>query len=749
MAIPIQRAWTVSVKFKEVGATQQRFIIDGAASGNGTYAGDMATPPVPVTGAAWSISVQHKVGASWVDSFDQIAFPTRSGGFYRFDIQANDDDIDPIFDDLILTCSTPVTLTDFVVFGNVSWYSGCIYNPCNPFPYFVIDSSAVLADALTRPALRASLTALYPEKVFRGPIPIPDPPPFKPLVLPTDGYTVMPPRQVQIFQGPAKDVESAAGPTAVAGKSSARAARATAMSSRIATLPSPVSASAATALSPAVTVSASAIAGILGGLSFCQTGPLAQYLLRFQEYDRTAAELAGGPYTGTGPRRDLGTTATDRNGNYVFRFTMSFSDYLDEIFNDTAAGEDIFVTALPDVIVQVLDPSAPSGVLYETAPFFNIPFFKRINVCVPRDLIHVPGGCVDGQIIQSIGNITVGPLVAGVRHTSNTDLDANGVITSSSSLGPRVDCSAWGGTLYFYACLNQPGVRYYSLSFKKASDPDTSFQFVPEDYSPYHVAPAPVYWVQESVGPVVRFGGIPSYLNIETDTSHGPSYWMDRWKLLKATLTSSYYQTVLGGAGPITFRIQGYDNAGAPVAGADDRITLYVDNNGVDQYIDPNLSMIIGGVRVTQGNCALFTVDKTQLNSPLEVSFRSNQNEGFMNSYQLYMDKGATGFFAIQSVVPPLPPAGWTAPPAKISDSYASNCHFRGTSDEHLYGASAPNVLTADVTPTSGAWLDPHQIFCAFSINLSSSVRVTDGQIVFGPYYTGPILIGISSPDNT
>src|SRR5262245_43515876 len=209
MAIPMQGAWTVSVHSKEAGATQQRFIIEGAASGNGTYAGDTATPAVAVTGDAWSVRVQHKQGTNWVDSFDQIAFPTRSGGFYRFDIQANDDDIDPVFDDLILTCSTPVTLTDFVVYGHVSWYSGCRYNPCNPLPYLVIDSAAALADALTRPAIRTSLMALYPEQVFRNPIPIPDPPPFRPLVLPTEGHAVLPAKQYQIFQGSAvTEVES-------------------------------------------------------------------------------------------------------------------------------------------------------------------------------------------------------------------------------------------------------------------------------------------------------------------------------------------------------------------------------------------------------------------------------------------------------------------------------------------------------------------------------------------------------------
>src|SRR5262249_19689637 len=44
-------------------------------------------------------------------------------------------------------------------------------------------------------------------------------------------------------------------------------------------------------------------------------------LLRFQEYDRTAAEKLGGPYTGEGPRENLGLTVTDEVGNYIFHFS--------------------------------------------------------------------------------------------------------------------------------------------------------------------------------------------------------------------------------------------------------------------------------------------------------------------------------------------------------------------------------------------------------------------------------------------
>jgi hypothetical protein len=195
----------------------------------------------------------------------------------------------------------------------------------------------------------------------------------------------------------------------------------------------------------------------------------------------------------------------------------------------------------------------------------------------------------------------------------------------------------------------------------------------------------------------------------------------------------------LGGPGPIVFRIQGYKDDGTAVGGADDRITLFVDNNGVDQFIDPQLKMIThDSGAISQGNCALFTVPADQPDAPLEISFRSNQNQGYMNSYQLYMDKGATGNF-------PIVPAGGGLITNAYRHGMSLNCNFQGTINDPAYGSPIANEVTADVGPGSGRWLDIGQPFCAFSINLSSTVRITDGQVVFGPYYTGPILIGIKA----
>ena len=138
MAIRMQGAWTVSVHSKSA-AFSQRFLIEGAAAGNGTYTGDIMTPPVFVTGADWTIRIQHNPGTGWRDSEEQITTPTISLGQYRFDIQSNDTGGDLDFNDLILTCSMPATATDFLIFGNVTSYHGyCVFNPCYP-RYFVID----------------------------------------------------------------------------------------------------------------------------------------------------------------------------------------------------------------------------------------------------------------------------------------------------------------------------------------------------------------------------------------------------------------------------------------------------------------------------------------------------------------------------------------------------------------------------------------------------------------------------------
>jgi len=124
--------------------------------------------------------------------------------------------------------------------------------------------------------------------------------------------------------------------------------------------------------------------------------------LKFSEYDRTAAELAGSAYTGTGDRLQLGHAISDMNGNYIFRFSQSFSELVNEIDNDIPTGEDVAVQARPDIIVSVADSLHPSAILHETAPYFNVPQMRRIDICLPKEKINPSSLCFNGNLIGSL-----------------------------------------------------------------------------------------------------------------------------------------------------------------------------------------------------------------------------------------------------------------------------------------------------------------------------------------------------------
>ena len=156
MIISMQGNWTVSVKSKSA-AFAQRFVISGAAAGNGAHSGTPGTS-VSVVGTQWSIAVQNNPGAGFQLSNTMLKFPHKVGGNYEFEIWSDDAAGDHDFNDLILTCSRPASINDFIIYGNLSVYSGlCIFNPCR-CRLFVIESLAALTAALKNPKLREVIT---------------------------------------------------------------------------------------------------------------------------------------------------------------------------------------------------------------------------------------------------------------------------------------------------------------------------------------------------------------------------------------------------------------------------------------------------------------------------------------------------------------------------------------------------------------------------------------------------------------
>ena len=701
MPINMQGSWTVRVKSKDA-SFPQRFIISGAASGNGTYVGAVATPPVFVTGAAWAITIQNNPGSGFVNSGEQIKFPTVSGGQYRFDIESNDAGADEDFNDLILTCSTPVTATDFLIYGNASSYSGlCRFNPCWPF-WLVIDTQLALVEALKNPLLRVPIEKLYPERLRIDPPippgPLPDPPPFRPLVIPLRDQTALPQKRAQAFKVSSQEslIESKA-------VDSVRASESVVALNSFEISQSP---------SLRVDFDRVGLANYFDRIRlFCFTEAMPGVVLRFQEYDRTNAELLGGAYSGDGNRETLGVCATDRNGNYIFRFTRSIADIAAEATGDVAAGESVVVQALPDIIVEVLDAMAPTGVCYESAPYWNVNLRQRIDLCVPRGCGgRLPTTCQGGRAIQAIGNIFV--------IDPNNKIGTAGRVTAKSSLPatPQARCAAWAGSLDLFACfLDQPDVVYYTLRFRRFGDPDWSF--FQEKYTHLEVAKLglPGYTgslvgPNPAIPPLQIDGGpaiaAPAYLNIESDAA-----WVLTHRDRKAVISSWLYAPT---PGSVHFRIEGYTAAGVRVAAATDTIPFFIDNSSPDFLID---SVTVLGQ--PGSDCALFTLPLDDLDAPFTVKFKANQFKGFMNSYNLSVRKGNTGNFQIDGTGPGLITQHYVHGDDLLCSS------FLGTLEDPTVDGFG--YVIANIVPHTGDWLLADQPFCTFAVQLSCNTRVTNG----------------------
>ncbi len=730
MAITMQGTWTVSVKSKNA-SFPQRFIISGATSGNGTYVGAVATPAVLVTGAHWSITIQNNPGAGFINSADQITFPTTSAGQHHFDIQSNDAGGDSDFNDLVLMCSTPASATEFLIYGHVSYYSGyCWFNPCH-LPWIVIDTHIGLARALENPTLKAAIEKIYPERV----IPIPPPPPgppinpakFSPLVIPLREPTALPARLAQQFK---------LAPEA-SGESAAKSKRAEAASTP--TLLRTLAVSQQSSLT--LDIDRASLATIVDRFRpRCETGSLSGVVLGFQEYDRTNAELGGAAYTGAGNREDLGFCATDRNGNYIFRFSRSIAQFIDEATTDVASGENVFTQAMPDVIAQYLDFGRSSAPCHESAPYWNVPNLKQINICVPKECVgRIPSACQGHNAIQAIGNIFIGDVQAGYvapfgappgygpRVGLGNFLGGTGRITAKNPLVdvPQARCAAWINYLDFFACfLDHPNVKYYTIRHRKHQLPFLGWNFFQEKYTHPFIAHLGIPgYTGDLVGPQAGVqlhidGGpkvdAPAYLNIESDGA-----WLFTHRDRKGIITSWLYAAA---PGPVDFRIEGYDAAGNKVAGADDTITLFIEhtsyNDGDSKHLSYNIQQVsLMGSTVVP--CSLITLPPGHASDPLTVKFKAEQPQGFMSSYALSVSRCGGGLTTERK-------SG-----GKIADAYVHGddlaCNeLQGTPDDPV--ADGNGVVAVDVGPILGqTWLPGSPSFGIFNVSLDCATRVTNG----------------------
>ena len=690
MAITMQGNWTVQVKSK-AASFQQRFIIQGSSNGkDGVYAGAVSTSPVQVDGAQWTILIQHKPsgkGASWQASAMRLGTPARSGGQILMDVFSNDSGGDLDYNDLVLTCGMAETASEYVVYGKVRSYHGlCGFNPC--FPWFVVDTWIQWKALLNYPAFKDAVAALYPDRLKKFEkyryLPVEELGPFTPLMLPT----AVPP-QPTINQNFSRAIQPQLGSVA------------------------------ATKLNPDVYLDLGKLRDRLKW--YCSVKDQAGLLLRFQEYDRTGAELAGGAYSGDGERETLGLAVTDEVGNYIFRFSRDLADVVDELDDQVVGGPDLLTQLQPDLLVQVMGGAAESDILFETGLHSNIPNLRRINLCIPEHLLNPGPVCQGGRAIQAIGNIWT---ISGVGNT----FDSDGRITATNVNGPKITKGAWRGTLDMFACfLAHPEVTHYTIRYRR---PGGGWNYVQEEL--YHIFIPQIgnpTSTQHKVGPFdgTLSGGdtVPTYKNIESDAQ-----WVATHRLRKGQLNSAVYAPN-SNPGTVIFRIDGYKKVSGDlvkVTGADDTITLYIDNRLVEGDI---ASVSLGGSM--PGECALFEL--TTPNDPISLRFKADHPAGFAQNYRVAVYRGSGTPVAVSDSTPPAQP---------LDVDYDEPTHgnaFFGT-----FNGIAPdgdNYVVAELQPDSGAWLPADKPFCAFAFEVHATTRATNGYSLPGSRRLDLELVGI------
>lgn len=738
MIISMQGNWTVTVTTKNA-AFGQRFIVQGAVSGAGTHNGTVGTS-INVQGSNWSIAVQNDPGGgNWLTSATQITTPVLSGGVYRFNIRSNDAGSDVDFDDLILTCSRPENINDFIVYGNVRLYGDdCIFNPCRRFPY-VIDTYRQFKAAIKNDTIRAWVEETDPRRLNeaeedRNPDVF-----FSPLVFDLTGEATKPNTKLTYCKKQPVEKKSAAKTEKELASPYAASEFELVSTERIN--------SGVQALAPKTNYKL--VESIESLFYNCTVEPGANLTLTFEEYDRTAAELAGGPYTGTGNRRLLGNAITDMNGNYIFLFTFDMSFPILEDAADIAAGQNVNVAMYPDVIIKVVN-AVTGQVLFESAPYYDIPNLKRIDLCLPASQVQVTAACFNGNLIGSLGTVYIGGSqninastapIALKRYGYSNYLEANGTISVNSTLaGFNVECAAWHNLIDIKGCMYDAAktaannkIVWYTIKIRRSTVANWTDVVQTHLHPRYSNMSIPGY-SGDMVGPFypapggVLNGTVPAYKNIQRELFVNGIDWEYSQHDMYMKLNTALYDKISGVATPGTFyvRVDGYDVNGNLVPGATDLIALYIHNNGIQFGIsNPKFTPLVNDV-----GCMLYRLTAAQLHYPLDLNITAADPHGFVNNYSFNMNRCMPGPIQLNSNIV----AGFT-----LNGSYSFTSLPRGSNPANVHNAcpgykgtlSDFSSVTKNVviTPPAGVngWLLPNESFAIYTFGLSTTQRVTNG----------------------
>ncbi len=706
MAIGLQGTWNVSVTAKNA-AWDQRYAVEGSDNGvDGTYAGVPTTPDLLVQGSQWGVTIQNNPTGpiSWRDSRARLTNFRVDGGFFRVDVESEDAGTggDADFNDLVLTLSKPLSASEWIVYGTARSYRGlCRFNPCFPYPWVVIDTPLQLEALLRYEQVAPILRRAYGDDVAR----LAERMRFTPLVLsrggsPQGGFAVKGSTEVEM-----QEAEDDDGP----------AERATAREA------AQVRAAAYPQFRADLSVDDARILDRLRPITPCRVEPIAQALLRFAEYDRTDSELGGGAYTGFGHREALGLTATDEEGGYVFSFTRTLAQLVDESSQDAPAGSDPATEARPDLLIQFVDD--PEGVaVHETAPYYNIPNVRRIDLCIPVGAL-VPKPCRGDRVLQYLGDI---PIVSN----PGSQLHADGTITNDPSLsesGPGIEHGAWNGTLDVFGCFedSDPAVERYTVQYR-VDDGSWNWLSVPARGLRQQ---GDGTWTSEAYGPdptALSVGTVPAYRNIELESGWSLEVQHRKIRVGLAGLLAPDLERKVG---DVRFWIRGWDGSGSYVPGTSDWVKLRVDA----QPSTGDIASITVPGGADPGDCGMLTLPSDT--TPLMMRLRALDPDGFLRQWTLSAVRGSNHAVGLVD-------GATSGPPGESYPGATADDRFYGTVEQT--GADVDGYVTLSVTPASGGWLEGVD-FCGYSFELSVADRTTNGKGTPGSRTVWDEVLGLES----
>jgi len=169
-----------------------------------------------------------------------------------------------------------------------------------------------------------------------------------------------------------------------------------------------------------------------------------------------------------------------------------------------------------------------------------------------------------------------------------------------------------------------------------------------------------------------------------------------------------------------------YDNAGNPVPDGTDMIALYIHNNPLNFGLS---TPVFTDASILNSGCGLFRLTDAQMNTPIQLTFKANDPDGFVHSFALTMGRCPVPMIALDVTQPNVFTTLSGETTLFEGDASANVPHtcdgYTGTIEEF----SDAGMITVEIQPAAseGGWIKPSEYFTSLSFYLLAYKRMTNG----------------------